>query len=145
MRNRIAARWINDDQWVCMRHMRSVVLPATTERCWFRGCSERPQRPDELDEDDPLMQRAARARAVEAARLAEPPPPPKRPVQARPARQPARTARVIIPTTIQAAATVCAWAGCDQTARPRSKYCSRNCSNKNARARHNKRGKRSAA
>ena len=30
----------------------------------------------------------------------------------------------------------CAWHECSKTARPRSKYCSRNCSNKNARARH---------
>ncbi|MCP4804553.1 MAG: hypothetical protein GY913_23040 [Proteobacteria bacterium] len=31
---------------------------------------------------------------------------------------------------------MCMWAGCGKQARPRSKYCSRNCSNKNARARH---------
>jgi len=31
---------------------------------------------------------------------------------------------------------VCAWQECEQIARPRSKYCSRNCSNKNARSRH---------
>lgn len=31
---------------------------------------------------------------------------------------------------------MCQWAGCGKAARPRSKYCSRNCSNKNARARH---------
>jgi hypothetical protein len=31
---------------------------------------------------------------------------------------------------------VCAWKTCEKIARPNSKYCSRNCSNKNARARH---------
>jgi len=31
---------------------------------------------------------------------------------------------------------VCAWRECEQITRPRSKYCSRNCSNKNARSRH---------
>lgn len=36
---------------------------------------------------------------------------------------------------------MCAWPGCGKIARPRSKYCSRNCSNKNARARHAKRKK----
>ena len=144
MRSRIAARWINDDQWVCMRHMRSVILPATTERCWFRGCSERPARPDALDEEDPLMQRAARARAAEAARLAEPPPPRPSP-QVVSDSAPKRAVRVVIPTHIQPVEEVCSWDGCDQLARPRSKYCSRNCSNKNARARHNNRGKRSAA
>lgn len=34
---------------------------------------------------------------------------------------------------------VCAWRECKQIARPRSKYCSRNCSNKNARSRHKER------
>jgi hypothetical protein len=34
----------------------------------------------------------------------------------------------------------CVWPPCDKYARPRSKYCSRNCSNKNARARYSKRG-----
>ena len=31
----------------------------------------------------------------------------------------------------------CAWKSCDKEARPRSKYCSRECSNKNARSRYN--------
>ena len=31
----------------------------------------------------------------------------------------------------------CAWNGCKEEARPRSKYCSRECSNKNARSRYN--------
>ena len=34
---------------------------------------------------------------------------------------------------------ICAWAECDKAARPRSKYCSRNCSNKNARSRYSRR------
>ena len=33
----------------------------------------------------------------------------------------------------------CVWPPCEKYARPRSKYCSRNCSNKNARARYSKR------
>jgi hypothetical protein len=33
----------------------------------------------------------------------------------------------------------CVWPPCNKYARPRSKYCSRNCSNKNARARYSKR------
>ncbi|MCO4769781.1 MAG: hypothetical protein KDA24_07090 [Deltaproteobacteria bacterium] len=35
--------------------------------------------------------------------------------------------------------TGCAWKDCGNTARPRSKYCSRACSNKNARYRHSQR------
>lgn len=34
---------------------------------------------------------------------------------------------------------VCAWEECDKPSRPNSKYCSRECSNKNARARHRRR------
>ncbi len=37
---------------------------------------------------------------------------------------------------------VCAWPGCEKTRRPNSKYCSRACSNKNARARHKARQKK---
>ena len=33
----------------------------------------------------------------------------------------------------------CAWRLCEKVARPRSKYCSRNCSNKNARSRYSRR------
>ncbi len=33
----------------------------------------------------------------------------------------------------------CAWRDCNKAARPRSKYCSRNCSNKNARSRYSRR------
>ena len=37
---------------------------------------------------------------------------------------------------------VCAWPGCGKPSRPNSKYCSRACSNKNARARHKARQKK---
>lgn len=37
---------------------------------------------------------------------------------------------------------LCTWPGCDKPARPNSKYCSRACSNKNARARHKARQKK---
>lgn len=36
----------------------------------------------------------------------------------------------------------CAWPGCEKPQRPNSKYCSRACSNKNARARHKARQKK---
>lgn len=37
---------------------------------------------------------------------------------------------------------VCAWPGCENPRRPNSKYCSRACSNKNARSRHKTRSKK---
>jgi len=38
--------------------------------------------------------------------------------------------------------TICAWPGCTNPRRPNSKYCSRACSNKNARSRHKGRSKK---
>ena len=38
----------------------------------------------------------------------------------------------------------CAWEGCNEPHRSRSKYCSRDCSNRNARARHSERQKAKA-
>lgn len=44
-------------------------------------------------------------------------------------------------TNRRVALGLCAWSDCEKHARPNSKYCSRNCSNKNARARHSRRRK----
>jgi hypothetical protein len=44
-------------------------------------------------------------------------------------------------TNRRVALGLCAWSDCEKQARPNSKYCSRNCSNKNARARHSRRRK----
>ena len=43
---------------------------------------------------------------------------------------------------VAAGEELCTWPGCDKVARPNSKYCSRACSNKNARARHKARQKK---
>ena len=52
---------------------------------------------------------------------------------------------VTVAPNVGAATTdeVCAWPGCEKPQRPNSKYCSRACSNKNARARHKARQKKS--
>ena len=147
------ARWINEDQWACTRHMRSVILPASMERCWFKGCSERPARPEGKPENDRALRweraqsaREERIRAAEAfaERLAaEAAARPKPRAKAAPAASKAAAPSAPIlkmPLEVQPAPE-CAWHNCSNPARPRSKYCSRNCSNKNARARHNKRQK----
>ena len=54
--------------------------------------------------------------------------------------KPAAAASKVAPTLLSGG-TKCAWPDCQEHARPRSKYCSRNCSNKNARARHKSRSK----
>ena len=55
---------------------------------------------------------------------------------AKPAAAASKTAPALV-----AGGVICAWPDCQEHARPRSKYCSRNCSNKNARARHKSRVK----
>jgi hypothetical protein len=73
--------------------------------------------------------------------------PAPRPVAQAPAAAPAPAAPKLGAEKIVAAATsdeVCAWPGCGQPARAGSKYCSRACSNKNARARHAGRSKSSS-
>lgn len=47
-----------------------------------------------------------------------------------------KKAAISVQSDEEAKGHVCAWRECVNIARPRSKYCSRNCSNKNARSRH---------
>ncbi len=65
---------------------------------------------------------------------------PRKAAAASSASAPAKKASTKKTTSAQPSAdaegNVCAWRECEQIARPRSKYCSRNCSNKNARSRH---------
>lgn len=70
---------------------------------------------------------AEAAPAAEAAPKVEAKPKTKPKAKAKPAAEPAPAADGSIE---------CAWKSCVKPARPNSKYCSRNCSNKNARARH---------
>lgn len=48
-------------------------------------------------------------------------------------------------TEVAAGSSVCEWKDCDNPARPNSKYCSRDCSNKNARHRYKRRKGKEAA
>lgn len=48
----------------------------------------------------------------------------------------AKATTPVMPRKVLPFPGVCAWVECDQPSRPKSIYCSRNCSNKNARARH---------
>ena len=43
------------------------------------------------------------------------------------------------PASVIVITVLCAWDDCEEPRRPTSKYCSRACSNKNARARHQRR------
>ena len=145
----MAALWINEDYWACTEHMRTVRLPAGTMRCWYAGC--RSARPLEQEsEDEPghsqtayearHQQRLERGeRSLHSDALA----PEELLERARRLEEAARR------LTLQAAAVpevpLCQWEACDEPARPDSKYCSRKCSNKNARARYLKRQRAKSA
>ncbi|MCA9567656.1 MAG: hypothetical protein KC656_07430 [Myxococcales bacterium] len=66
----------------------------------------------------------------------EPPRPKVRAVAKAPRVEPAPAPA---PVTPEEPVEACAWDGCSKAARPGSKYCSRACSNRNARARYKKR------
>ena len=108
--------WRNRDTWQCNNHLPVVRYPAGVQTCWYWGCKS--------------------SRPPEAMR----PGPVERVVEVKPAPVSARTARP------QAAASPgfveCAWDECNGPRRKNSKYCSRECSNKNARARYRTKAKK---
>lgn len=165
MRRHNKTTWLDSDHWACHRHLPAQVLPTSIERCWLCTNKRPPmkERPAEADAEvlkkfdtgkrkarrpaKPKMVVARRQAAASTDALANvvaSPPPPK--AKAPPAKKAAKSATskstTAKPAASKAAASAstngeqCAWEECDKLARPRSKYCSRNCSNKNARARH---------
>lgn len=143
----MAALWINEDYWACTAHMRTVRLPAGTSRCWYAGCdSARPTDPAEEPESRTAYearhkQRLERGeRSLHSDALA----PEQILERARQMEDEARRPQVdeteVVPDVAQ-----CQWHACEESARPDSKYCSRKCSNKNARARYLKRQRDKAA
>jgi hypothetical protein len=89
----------------------------------------------------PVAKKAPVARPVTKAAPAAnsaPAPRPASPAKAAPSAQAAPAAKPAAakPASAAGATGTCAWVECSNPARPRSKYCSRGCSNKNARARH---------
>jgi hypothetical protein len=106
-------KWIDTITWACLQHIPAAKLPANCEKCWFCK-AQRPPLPNGQQLPPPRP------------RLSDPPRPlPKK-------RKPSFTS---VAETGSVPAK-CAWHDCVKTAAPSSKYCSRNCSNKNARARH---------
>ena len=163
MRRQNRTTWLDHDHWSCGRHLPAQVLPATIERCWLCP-NKRPSmecRPAASDSGatkkvrDPGKRKARRpakpkmivarrqgssATDALAGAVASPPPSkagtPKKAVKTAARKPVAKKAAPKIAPSANAGCEICAWADCQQPARPRSKYCSRNCSNKNARARH---------
>ena len=163
MRRSNRVYWLDHEHWACGRHLPACVLPASIERCWLCSNKRAPliDRPEASAEGTSTVQnrgvkkigrRPPRPKMVVARKAA--------PISAeatpsvKPTSKPSSTTpKSPTKTTTRGAATkkaaprktslltdcaggVCAWHECNKQARPRSKYCSRNCSNKNARARH---------
>ena len=163
MRRHNKTTWLDSEHWACHRHLPAQVLPASIERCWLCTNKRPPMkdRPEEanaevlkkLESGKQKARRPAKPKMIVARRQAAAttdalanvvasPPPPK---SETPPKKAAKTASRVTaakkgaPKSVAADSgnsEVCAWADCQKPARPRSKYCSRNCSNKNARARH---------
>ena len=162
MRRKNRVYWIDHDHWGCGRHLPAGVLPASIERCWL--CPNK--RPPMADRPAPpagvkpgtipgpskkKARRPAKPKMVVAKSAARTPPasapPPKR-TSAPAAVQKSATKKPVTKASKPAVkkerpasppsgdSGQCAWHECSEIARPRSKYCSRNCSNKNARSRH---------
>jgi hypothetical protein len=165
--------WKDYGHWSCGRHLPSLVLPATIDRCWLcpnkrPAMDTRPPMPEGFEElqakpKAPTKKGKAPRRTSALRKTSELdamltgglPPPENAVIEARPAapRRAAARATTTPSTPAEKAASkktaatsaqpgtdaeghVCVWQDCEQIARPRSKYCSRNCSNKNARSRH---------
>jgi hypothetical protein len=106
-------KWIDANTWACMQHVPAARIPANGEKCWF--C------------------KAQRPALPEGQKL-----PPRMKFSDAPARPLPKKVKPSF-TSVAETSTVpskCAWHECVKTAAANSKYCSRNCSNKNARARH---------
>lgn len=126
--------WKNKQFWICPKHLPSVRLPASIAACWYAGCSSR--RP-QAAADTTSRPARPQARTTSSGR--------KRTRSTISNSTPTSEVNVT-PTTTSVTQESCAWIECDKgpngtrnVARKRSKYCSRDCSNRNARANYNAR------
>ena len=115
----MGARWLNAETWVCDRHAPAAKHPAAAETCWYCGVARPagmvlkaagpPRLNKNRDSFGDVVTLDLEYRKHVDGRAEFPAP------------------------------TACAWKDCDKPAAGRSKYCSRECSNKNARWRHRQR------
>ena len=127
--------WKDANTWVCSKHLPSIEIPSSIGACPFVGC----------DSIRPRHGRPAPTTSDAATPSASPAPSSARqstPTKA--ARQtPATPVTTAAPATPSKEIVLCSWFKCDKgadggpaPARARSKYCSKDCSNKNARYRY---------
>ena len=119
---------------------RPPLLAGRTYTCVMCG---KTRSPEEYRTELAKLRRAAEkaARAGGADPATAPPAAPQAPAPA--AKAPPAPKKAAAPAKKAAAPTAegepCAWKDCENITRPKSKYCSRTCSNRNARYRHAKR------
>ena len=114
--------WKSEREWVCPKHLPSVKLPANIEKCFFSGCSS--VRPSNRPGNSSVVSSSS---IVSSSK-----------VRKRNSTKPAKTTA--------GEESLCSWFKCEKgedggraTVRSNSKYCSRDCSNRNARWRHKQR------
>lgn len=157
MRRKNRVFWLDHDHWSCGRHLPAGVLPASIERCWLcpnkrppmgdRPAPPKGMKPGTLPAPTkkkvprsikPKMIVAKAIPKVDPLAVVNAPPPQatKTGIRKAAVAKPATKATQRASSTPAVDGGQCHWHDCSEIARPRSKYCSRNCSNKNARSRH---------
>lgn len=123
-------KWLSDQIWVCRSHIPAPQLPAIQPECYYCGAKRPPLKEGMVIRPILIVGEAPPPKVVKAARA-----------QQRQAKQ--EVARAAAEENNLVGTEPCGWAGCPNKARVGSLYCSRNCSNKNARARHAERKRES--
>jgi len=118
VRRNLKQKWISDDIWMCTEHIPAPRIPSVQDKCWYCGAAR------------PLLE----GRVVKPYVLPGSEPPPKAKKAAKKSQKEGVSAQIQANNTV--GATPCAWPGCPNKSAGKSKYCSRECSNKNARSRH---------
>ena len=145
--------WKNETTWICPNHLPSVKIPANVECCFYVNCTSK--RPERLSSEElqtsvatppQASRRPTRAPAASTRTTPRKTKKPSRTNTPSPAPAPAPAAPTDEPVYNALGQKLCAWFKCDKgenggraVTRSRSKYCSRDCSNRNARWRHKNR------
>ena len=124
-------RWIDAKTWICTRHLPSVRMDASIGMCAFSTC-------------DSVRPRRESFNRVVAVAVNSPVSKQSAPVQQKKSTsKTTNTSKVEAASETNSAVKKCAWFKCNKgpnggiaAARPRSKDCSRACSNSSARHRH---------
>ena len=125
--------WKDSRTWVCSKHLPSIEIPAYTGACPFVGCdSIRPRHGRPMPTEDAPVPSANTVPSGQQPALSV-------------SQTPIDTPETVSAINVRQASNIdlCSWFKCDKgpdggpaPSRPRSKYCSKDCSNKNARYRY---------